>query len=182
MQDQVLIVTVCIAIFAVAQSSSSPVPLNSANIPPLCEPGIIEEMPPHIKKVCLALENSNQLSSALNQYIRNEGAGMYNDELASLKLIFLSSLHSIDGSRWRLGQSRRHGWKADGCGSRFPSVREALGSANPAQKLLTDPEVTLTKNENFSKRSTKIIYLEIFFLFLCVSKYDTEERNPLRNE
>ena len=32
-------------------------------------------MPVHIKKVCLALENSNQLSSALSQYIRNEAAG-----------------------------------------------------------------------------------------------------------
>lgn len=32
-------------------------------------------MPTHIKKVCLALENSNQLSSALTQYIRNEAAG-----------------------------------------------------------------------------------------------------------
>lgn len=45
------------------------------NPPPLCEPGIIEEMPPHIKKVCLALENSNQLSTALNAYIKNEAAG-----------------------------------------------------------------------------------------------------------
>lgn len=39
---------------------------------PLCEPGIIEEMPPHIKKVCLALENSNQLSNALSNYLKNE--------------------------------------------------------------------------------------------------------------
>jgi hypothetical protein len=75
MQDQVAIVTVFIAIFAIAQTSSTPISLNSA-IPPLCEPGIIEEMPPHIKKVCLALENSNQLSSALNQYIRNEASGV----------------------------------------------------------------------------------------------------------
>lgn len=75
MQDQVVIVTVCVVILAIAQSSSTPLPLNSANIPPLCEPGIIEEMPAHIKKVCLALENSNQLSTALNQYIRNEAAG-----------------------------------------------------------------------------------------------------------
>lgn len=45
--------------------------------PPLCEPGILEEMPPHIKKVCNALENSNQLSTALNAYIRNEAAGKY---------------------------------------------------------------------------------------------------------
>lgn len=76
MQDQVVIVTVFVAIFAITQSSSTPLPLNSANTPPLCEPGIIEEMPTHIKKVCLALENSNQLSTALNQYIRNEAAGL----------------------------------------------------------------------------------------------------------
>lgn len=75
MQDQIVIVTVLVAIVAIAQSSANPLPLNSANTPPLCEPGIIEEMPPHIRKVCLALENSNQLSSALNQYIRNEAAG-----------------------------------------------------------------------------------------------------------
>lgn len=77
MQDQVVIVTALVAIFAIAQCSSTPLPLNSANIPPLCEPGIVEEMPVHIKKVCLALENSNQLSTALNQYIRNEAAGVY---------------------------------------------------------------------------------------------------------
>jgi hypothetical protein len=43
--------------------------------PPLCEPGIVEEMPTHIRKVCVALENSNQLSNALNAYIKNEAAG-----------------------------------------------------------------------------------------------------------
>lgn len=43
--------------------------------PALCEPGVFESMPPHIRKVCLALENSNQLSNALNQYIHNEAAG-----------------------------------------------------------------------------------------------------------
>lgn len=50
---------------------------DSTNRPPLCEPDILEEMPPHIKKVCIALENSNQLSSALNAYIRNEAAGNF---------------------------------------------------------------------------------------------------------
>lgn len=82
MQYQIVIATISIAIFAIAQCSSSPLPLSSANIPPLCEPGIIEEMPTHIKKVCLALENSNQLSTALNQYIRNEAAGVYFVEAA----------------------------------------------------------------------------------------------------
>lgn len=49
------------------------------NAPPICEPGILEEMPQHIKKVCIALENSNQLSSALNAYIRSEAAGKFTD-------------------------------------------------------------------------------------------------------
>lgn len=47
------------------------------NTPALCAPDIIESMPAHIRKVCVALENSNQLSSALNQYIHNEAAGKY---------------------------------------------------------------------------------------------------------
>lgn len=80
MQDQIAIVTVFVAIFAIAQTTSSPLPMNGAALPPLCEPGIIEEMPAHIKKVCLALENSNQLSSALNQYIRNEAASEFSRE------------------------------------------------------------------------------------------------------
>ncbi|XP_055305744.1 dromyosuppressin [Sitodiplosis mosellana] len=46
------------------------------NAPALCEPGIVEGMPPHIQKVCNALQNSNQLSSALNQYIHNEAAAL----------------------------------------------------------------------------------------------------------
>jgi hypothetical protein len=77
MQDQVIIATVFVAIFAIAQTSSNPLPGSGAPLPPLCEPGIVEEMPAHIKKVCLALENSNQLSSALNQYIRNEAASEF---------------------------------------------------------------------------------------------------------
>lgn len=42
---------------------------------PLCQPGILEEMPQHIKKVCVALENSDQLTSALKSYINNEASG-----------------------------------------------------------------------------------------------------------
>lgn len=43
--------------------------------PAICEPGVLEEMPPHIKRVCIALENSNQLSSTLNEYIRSQALG-----------------------------------------------------------------------------------------------------------
>jgi hypothetical protein len=87
MQDQVIIATVLVAIFAIAQTSSTPLPGNGVPLPPLCEPGIIEEMPAHIKKVCLALENSNQLSSALNQYIRNEAASE-----CCVNLVFLATI------------------------------------------------------------------------------------------
>ena len=81
MQNQVMIYVVAalvaLSVFDSCQSASSPVIL--ANVPPLCEPGIIEEMPPHIRKVCLALENSNQLSNALNAYIKNEAQGITQD-------------------------------------------------------------------------------------------------------
>lgn len=43
--------------------------------PAICEPGVLEEMPQHIKRVCIALENSNQLSSTLNEYIRSQALG-----------------------------------------------------------------------------------------------------------
>lgn len=60
-----------IVLFATNVTASTD-PLNT---PALCEPGVVDEMPQHIKKVCFALENSNQLSSALNAYIRTEAAG-----------------------------------------------------------------------------------------------------------
>ncbi|KAH8278416.1 hypothetical protein KR018_002876 [Drosophila ironensis] len=44
--------------------------------PPLCVAGIVEEMPPHIRKVCQALENSDQLTSALKSYINNEASAL----------------------------------------------------------------------------------------------------------
>ncbi|SPP83308.1 dromyosuppressin [Drosophila guanche] len=44
--------------------------------PPLCQSGIIEEMPQHIRKVCMALENSDQLTSALKSYINNEASAL----------------------------------------------------------------------------------------------------------
>lgn len=66
-----LVIVALLAIVAVSMMNVS----ANKDAPPLCEPGILEEMPPHIKKVCNALENSNQLSTALNAYIRNEAAG-----------------------------------------------------------------------------------------------------------
>lgn len=72
-----LIVYAFIALVAVSSVSHVSATKEVINTPPLCEPGVLEEMPPHIKKVCLALENSNQLSTALNAYIRNEAAGKF---------------------------------------------------------------------------------------------------------
>lgn len=68
----VVIAFVAMIVLSVSNVSASKEILNG---PALCEPGILESMPPHIRKVCLALENSNQLSNALNQYIHNEAAG-----------------------------------------------------------------------------------------------------------
>lgn len=91
-QDKIIIASILVALFTIAQVSSSPVQVNSGPneifMPPICEPGIIDDMPPHIRKVCMALENSNKLSFALNQYIKNEASG----ELKTLKKFFIVKL------------------------------------------------------------------------------------------
>lgn len=68
----IVLALVATIILSVANVSASKEVINT---PALCAPDILESMPAHIRKVCLALENSNQLSSALNQYIHNEAAG-----------------------------------------------------------------------------------------------------------
>lgn len=76
-----MIVVAFIALIALSMSNvTSAKEVISA--PPICEPGVLEEMPQHIKKVCIALENSNQLSTALNAYIRSEAAGKFTDRLS----------------------------------------------------------------------------------------------------
>ena len=50
--------------------------VRANSVPALCDPSVIEEMPPQIKKVCMALENSNQLSNALNAYLRTEASSL----------------------------------------------------------------------------------------------------------
>ncbi|KAH8386010.1 dromyosuppressin [Drosophila serrata] len=65
-------VACCLAVILLAVANT-----QAASQPPaLCAAGIVEEMPPHIKKVCQALENSVQLSSALNSYINNEASAL----------------------------------------------------------------------------------------------------------
>lgn len=74
--QMIVLAFVATIILSVANVSASKEVINT---PALCAPDILESMPAHIRKVCLALENSNQLSSALNQYIHNEAAGMLFD-------------------------------------------------------------------------------------------------------
>lgn len=72
--QMVVFAFVACIVLSVANVSASKEVINT---PALCAPEILESMPAHIRKVCLALENSNQLSSALNQYIHNEAAGKF---------------------------------------------------------------------------------------------------------
>ena len=95
MQEQIFVLSMLVALVAFPIiTECTPVASVNGPIPPLCEPvsfnmesfflmtsyfyvwqGIIEEMPLRIKKVCMALGNSFELSAALTQYIRNEAAG-----------------------------------------------------------------------------------------------------------
>lgn len=68
-----------VALIALSFTSAAVAKEVVSATPALCEPGILDEMPQHIKKVCVALENSNQLSTALNAYIRNQAAGNLSD-------------------------------------------------------------------------------------------------------
>lgn len=70
-----------VALIALSITSATVAKEVVSATPALCEPGILDEMPQHIKKVCVALENSNQLSTALNAYIRNQAAGNLNSDL-----------------------------------------------------------------------------------------------------
>lgn len=94
-----MIVVAFVALVAVSVSNVS-ASKEILNTPALCEPSVIESMPPHIRKVCLALENSNQLSSALNQYIHKEAAGKMSLKLPMFSLLSLvvyqfNNLHLI---------------------------------------------------------------------------------------
>lgn len=72
MSNQIVSAVACALILFSALSTC-----YGATMAPLCQPGIIEEMPMHIKKVCMALDNSDQLSSVLKSYINNEAASKY---------------------------------------------------------------------------------------------------------
>lgn len=66
----VVIITAFVAFLAVLQSCSA-APQAST----VCDPAVVDDMPAHIKKACIALENSGELMNALRLYLRNEVAG-----------------------------------------------------------------------------------------------------------
>lgn len=91
------ILTIAIICCLLAMASAAPAIAGSQQQqelqpPPLCEPGVIEEMPKHIRNVCLALENNDKLSFVLNSYLRNEASGkcVYIDD--SELILFIISL------------------------------------------------------------------------------------------
>lgn len=76
MQQEKVIFAAFLAVFVIFSVQTAANPVVPDAIPPICEPGIVEEMPPHIKKVCMALENSARLNYALTNYIRNEAPAL----------------------------------------------------------------------------------------------------------
>lgn len=75
MQFQIIVAVLAISLVTFDSCQATALLTKNGNIPALCEPGVIDEMPDNIKKVCIALANSEQLSNALNSYLRNEAAG-----------------------------------------------------------------------------------------------------------
>lgn len=59
----------------------SVVQLSAANeipsTPAICEPGVLGSMAPHIRKDCMPLENSNELSNEESGYITDEDYGKW---------------------------------------------------------------------------------------------------------
>lgn len=41
----------------------------------MCEPGVVEKMPAHIRKVCQALDSSTQLAASLYAYLHSQRSG-----------------------------------------------------------------------------------------------------------
>jgi len=68
-------VACCLAIVLLAVSNTR----AAVQGPPLCQSGIVEEMPPHIRKVCQALENSDQLTSGT-------GIALFGQDLSTSKM------------------------------------------------------------------------------------------------
>lgn len=72
MQREVSVIILAVGVLVLATMHT----VGANPVPALCDPNLVEDMPPQIKKVCLALENSNQLSNALTAYLRNEASGL----------------------------------------------------------------------------------------------------------
>ncbi|XP_011204575.2 dromyosuppressin [Bactrocera dorsalis] len=71
-----MFVFVCFATLLIAAAQS----INAMAVPPFCQSGMVEDMPPHIQKVCSALNNSEQLATALKSYLNSEAAALLTDQ------------------------------------------------------------------------------------------------------
>lgn len=161
----IVISFVALIVLSVANVSTSKEIINT---PALCEPGILENMPPHIRKVCLALENSNQLSSALNQYIHNEAAGKLNKIFFIGNIFFwkicdsffgILLLHcSIAVQTRRSNITKFTSWKANWCRSCVFAIRtKALNEIIPFF-LLQVTGITI-QNVNFNTKARHSFFL-----------------------
>ncbi|XP_034485717.1 dromyosuppressin [Drosophila innubila] len=70
MSQMLFFVVCCFAIILLAVC----VPSTQASAEPICQPGILDEMPQNIRKVCSALESNDQLSTFLKSYINNQAS------------------------------------------------------------------------------------------------------------
>lgn len=111
----ILIITTFITLSTMLRScSAAPQPTS------VCDPAVIDDMPAHIKKVCIALENSSELVNAMRLYLRNEAAGNLKFELfkvnvKTLIIYFCNRYHCT-----RIVACKRG--KTDRCGPCVPSI------------------------------------------------------------
>ncbi|CAD6996382.1 unnamed protein product [Ceratitis capitata] len=74
---------ICSALLLIAAAHFS----NAMAVPPFCQSGMVEDMPSHIQKVCSALNNSEQLATALKSYLNSEAAGILLNFIQNWKLL-----------------------------------------------------------------------------------------------
>ncbi|XP_063241330.1 myosuppressin [Bacillus rossius redtenbacheri] len=63
-----------VLLWAVAAAAASA--LATALPPPQCSPGLLEEVPPRLRKICAALSTIHELSSAMETYLLDDRSGL----------------------------------------------------------------------------------------------------------
>uniref|UniRef100_A0A1B0DDV0 Uncharacterized protein n=1 Tax=Phlebotomus papatasi TaxID=29031 RepID=A0A1B0DDV0_PHLPP len=83
--------------------------VQTSPVPQLCDPTIVEDLPPNIKKVCKVLEDSNHFSNLLSAYLRGETSALMfrPEDLASLSSSQLGGKRTdVDHIFLRFGRRR----------------------------------------------------------------------------